>query len=72
MSMSRVPDEAVEAAIIHVYGASVVDDYLPEARSLIEAVMPLVAARAWDEGFAAGIDSPFRNHAGPNPYRSQA
>jgi hypothetical protein len=68
----NISDEAVEAAIIHVYGASAVDDYMPEARSLIEAIAPSLKAAAWDEGYTSGIGSPFRNHIGPNPYRSQA
>jgi len=74
-----VPDEAVEAAARVQYEAELGINwsgqpsplkrgYLDDARRMLEAAAPLIAAQAWDEGWKAGAE--WMEPTGPNPYRS--
>lgn len=91
-------DEWVEAAARALWGTTtyrvawetvgpkVRDMYLRRARAALEAVAPLIAAQAWDEGFNAGLDDGLdiaelrtgpldltKIHAPtPNPYRERS
>lgn len=69
-----VPDEAVEAAREALrskvnqirYGEEWDDWRARQARAVIEAAAPFIAAQAWDAGWNAGM----RFESPKNPYRS--
>jgi hypothetical protein len=80
----KISDEAVEAAAKRIsghYGAGANnwEWYLTEAREVLEAAAPYLAAEAWDRGFDRGFYDPLAGRdrdasesAAFNPFRSQA
>jgi len=86
MTSIPIPDEAVEAAAKETYRVAAEfayetdswDDlsdeqreaFTDDARKILEAAAPYIAAEAWSEGRSAGRMDPYCLE--PNPYRSQA